>query len=325
MSDVSTNTYLRFLETPCIIYMFVSNTWRLYIGYTHDFSNRYYWHKFDSNRINVDGTWKTDHKFYRCARAHGWDSFAIFLVEDLLTEKEAKKREVFWIKHFDSYKNGLNSSEGGEGIGQGANHLKARAVILKDIDTGEEYVFDWIGGAAKWLGIQDGKFMVNVLNGTTKQIYNSDKTHRFAVKYKGDTTPWNLDIKKINYNSSVLCYDKNNNLVCRYESVVDAANDIGVPYHKVSDSAYHRTYMVKDIFYFEYDCPERRAKIGPRIPLKRDYPKYVYTIISDKKMVFKSIRNAASQISGITRERITRSLKKKDLPDEQGNMWFYDD
>lgn len=56
-----------------------------------------------------------DNKFYRAVRKYGWDLFIYGIIEeyniDFLNEQE-----VFYIDYYDTYRNGYNSTIGGEGV-----------------------------------------------------------------------------------------------------------------------------------------------------------------------------------------------------------------
>lgn len=56
-----------------------------------------------------------DTKFYRAIRKHGEKNFYIELLEEVPLEK-LDEREIYWIKEFDSYNNGYNSTLGGQGV-----------------------------------------------------------------------------------------------------------------------------------------------------------------------------------------------------------------
>ena len=100
-----------------IIYKYTSKTTKKsYIGKTHSNSlkRRQYRHKTD----------KHDCHFYRARDKYGFEDFEFSIIEDNIpligtTRKEKDKflneREKYWIKYYDSFKNGYNSTIGGDG------------------------------------------------------------------------------------------------------------------------------------------------------------------------------------------------------------------
>jgi len=55
-----------------------------------------------------------DSKFYRAMRKYGEENFYIELLETVAIES-LNDREKYWIKQYDSYYNGYNSTFGGDG------------------------------------------------------------------------------------------------------------------------------------------------------------------------------------------------------------------
>lgn len=57
-----------------------------------------------------------DSKFWRAIKKYGWDNFEhIILEKNIPTLEIANMREQYWINFYDSYKNGYNSTIGGDG------------------------------------------------------------------------------------------------------------------------------------------------------------------------------------------------------------------
>lgn len=57
----------------------------------------------------------TDNRLYRAMRKYGRDKFFISVVEEC-DDALLNSREVFWISEFNSYKDGYNSTFGGDGV-----------------------------------------------------------------------------------------------------------------------------------------------------------------------------------------------------------------
>lgn len=95
-----------------IIYKFTSKTTKKsYIGQTisSNLKRRIYRHRTD----------KIDSHFYRARDKYGFDDFEFSIIETNISLKDGKKlldeREIYWIRYYDSYNNGYNSTPGGHG------------------------------------------------------------------------------------------------------------------------------------------------------------------------------------------------------------------
>jgi group I intron endonuclease len=88
-----------------------SETKKSYIGYTNSnkgFERRKYEHY--NNAFN-----NCRSKFYNALRKYPEKFEWEILEESIKTKDEVKKREIYFISEFDSYKNGYNSTKGGDG------------------------------------------------------------------------------------------------------------------------------------------------------------------------------------------------------------------
>lgn len=85
---------------------------------------------------NVKQNYKTSRKFYNSIKKYGIDNFIIGIIEEcdvfLLYE-----REKFYIKKYNTYKNGLNSTLGGEGA-SGWKHTEETRKKLGNINRGRK-------------------------------------------------------------------------------------------------------------------------------------------------------------------------------------------
>ena len=54
-------------------------------------------------------------KFYNAIQKYGWDNFEHIILEKVSSNEEADIQEQYWIKYFDSIKNGYNLTQGGTG------------------------------------------------------------------------------------------------------------------------------------------------------------------------------------------------------------------
>ena len=86
-----------------------------YIGRTIDFESRRLNHFSYANR-------GLDYAFHRALRKHGFHNFNWEILESDIPDSEIVECEIYWIKKYDSYRNGYNMSGGGEGLGSGDNN-----------------------------------------------------------------------------------------------------------------------------------------------------------------------------------------------------------
>lgn len=71
-------------------------------------SNGSGYHKYDENNKS---------KFANSIRKWGWDSFELTIVEENIKNQcELNEKEIYYISLYDSYNNGYNSTEGGDGV-----------------------------------------------------------------------------------------------------------------------------------------------------------------------------------------------------------------
>ena len=83
-----------------------------YIGKTNNFKRR----KDDHFRLAIATGHKEYNKtLYQAIRKYGQENFSFEIIEELENYSISGEREKYWIKYFDSYNNGYNESEGGDG------------------------------------------------------------------------------------------------------------------------------------------------------------------------------------------------------------------
>jgi group I intron endonuclease len=69
-----------------------------------------------------------DHKFYRAVRKYGWDNF-IYGIIDYYHYENLNEQEIYYVETYDTYKNGYNSTLGGEGMRGFTHNEKTRQKI----------------------------------------------------------------------------------------------------------------------------------------------------------------------------------------------------
>jgi group I intron endonuclease len=83
-------------------------TGKSYIGYTtKDLEWRKQRHKNHSKKSKTH--------FHNAIRKYGWEDFEWSIIESNINEKNIKQKEINYIKKYNTYNMGYNSTEGGEG------------------------------------------------------------------------------------------------------------------------------------------------------------------------------------------------------------------
>ena len=81
---------------------------KVYIGQSVNYKNRWREHLREATRGN-------DLKIYRAMRKYNITIEAFSIIEDNITSQdEANSKEIYYIKEFNSIKNGYNITEGGQ-------------------------------------------------------------------------------------------------------------------------------------------------------------------------------------------------------------------
>ena len=138
---------------------------------------------------------KLDTHFARAIREYGVDSFKLEEIDSAKTQEELNKKEQYWIKYYNSVKEGYNETDAIEKCGGntyqskteeemevikekirqtklGAKNPMARKIKRINIITKEEDIFDTIISCAQACGIKNGKTSItDRLRGKTKSPF----------------------------------------------------------------------------------------------------------------------------------------------------------
>lgn len=114
-----------------VIYCFhcISNG-KKYIGATEKGLD----HRVKQHLNNVKRNYKTCRKFYNSIRKYGIENFIIGIIEEC-DANDIFEKEKFYIQKYDTYKNGLNSTLGGEGVSGWKHNEKTRKLIKEKRKT----------------------------------------------------------------------------------------------------------------------------------------------------------------------------------------------
>lgn len=123
---------------------------------------------------------RLDTHFARAIRKYGKENFYIEQIDSANTQEELNKKEVYWIKYYNSIKTGYNMAEGSLGGNTyiaktddemsiikdkikktkiGGNNPMARAVKCKNVFTGEEIHFQSSADAKRYFNETNHNFV----------------------------------------------------------------------------------------------------------------------------------------------------------------------
>ena len=163
---------------------------KVYIGQTiRPIEQRFHRHLSDAlNNI-------LDTHFARAIRKYGKDSFIIEEIDNAQTQDELNQKEQYWIRYYNSVKEGYNETDAISKCGGNTYQSKteeemeviknkirqtklgdknpmARKIKRTNIITNEVDIFDTVINCAKACGIQNGKTSISTrLNGQVKSPY----------------------------------------------------------------------------------------------------------------------------------------------------------
>lgn len=113
------------------IYSYVNkNNGKRYIGQSININRRKYMHEYNATH---ETSTEYNSQFHKALRKYGIENFDFEILEECSKEK-LNEREKYWIKYYNTFKNGYNATPGGE-YGVSQKHEKnGRALLtLEDV------------------------------------------------------------------------------------------------------------------------------------------------------------------------------------------------
>lgn len=83
---------------------------KVYVGQNVNIENR--WNNHKTNYLNKNSK-DYNTKFYKALRKYGIENFEFKIIEQC-NKNELDKKEIYWINFYDSFKQGYNSTIGGQ-------------------------------------------------------------------------------------------------------------------------------------------------------------------------------------------------------------------
>lgn len=181
----------------------------IYIGKTNHENpqDRFKEHLSDSKRERCK-----NRQLYKLMNLYGQEHFQFEVIEEVENDEVACQRESYWIEYYDTYKNGLNGTLGGDG----KSYLKLNEEeVIKYHCEEAEFV---VGRTAKFFDV-DRKTIKKILNKngvkylTLKEFY-SLPSYRKAISESNN--PKKRKVKRIDKNGKEEVF----------ESIQDSVKDI---------------------------------------------------------------------------------------------------
>jgi len=185
-----------------------------------------------------------DCAFHRALQEIGKDKFTFEIIDKAEGIEEGHRLEREYIKKYDSFKNGYNSTIGGFA----PTPWNVRAIVCLDLDGNLIKRYESAGAAKK-----DGYYDSNVLE-CCKGIARTCLGHIFMFEddYQQNGPRKYVKPKAANKRPIVQC-DLSGNLIKRFDSISEAARDTGINRPAISLALIGRTKNVCGKYIFVYE------------------------------------------------------------------------
>ena len=180
------------------IYKFINENDETYVGYSSDIETRINNHRQSHN-------------------IKDW------VVIEECVEWELRTKEITWIKHYDSYHNGLNNNKGGGGVPKGTKQLTTKYNPIYQYNLDGDFIREWHNArkCSEELKINNGHLHTILKTGGRKTMSGFRFTREKVDKLPPTTK--NAGRKKI-----VMQYDKQGNMLNEYESAKHASRTLNL-------------------------------------------------------------------------------------------------
>lgn len=177
---------------------------------------------------------------FNAIKKYGFNAFTVDEIFDVAsTEHELNEKEMFYIKQFDAFNNGYNSTLGGEGMSgyqppTGRNHKQSIRVCQINPNGELIKVWDSFGDIHRELGLAKGA-IANVCAG------RKETSGGFVWAYERDYDP-NKNYSRIpktrgsgaRTNKPILLLDSNNEIIQEFISAVEASKVLEISKQEIS-------------------------------------------------------------------------------------------
>lgn len=243
-------------------------------------------------------------KFHRALRKYGWDNFKWEVIDKAENHEELNEKEKYWVKHYDTFKNGYNMTLGGDGkwgykhsdesrrkmsenrvitkedIIENAKAQGTKPFLVFDIDTGfivgEYEVIKW---CADDLNIKYQSTIGNALNG----IYHSAGGYVFIEKdeYSDELLEEKLELARGALDNNGANNPNAKLTVEQVQQIKIMMND-GADYKKIQE-----VYDISRHVYFNIKSEKQWKDVG----VKLNPPRYTIKLTVDDVIEIKKMLN----------------------------------
>lgn len=150
-------------------------------------------HAYIGLSIDIERRWKEHKKMkyraciYDAFIKYGIENFQFTILEECQKDK-LNEQEKYWIAYYDTYKNGYNSTSGGEG---GYGNGNRRSVVQYDLEGNFIQTFESISEAERVLGIKP-----KTSNITKVCQNNAYESNGYQWRYLNEEIDYQLNIEK---------------------------------------------------------------------------------------------------------------------------------
>lgn len=198
---------------------------------------------------------RLDTHLARAIRKYGKDKFIIESIDTAYTTIDLNKKEIYWIKYYNSYNNGYNETQGGDGgntyskktpeemqiISEkirasklGEKNPNARPVKIKNVETGEEKHFGSAAEVRDYFSHSNHNFVTRRCNHTCTCLWQGI----WAMAYEEDEYI-NFTKEKNNRKSThIKLIDLSDNQSYDFPSYAQAERYFGLKPKTLSGKAY---------------------------------------------------------------------------------------
>jgi len=300
----SPDLYLEYMADDFCEFVVPVGKRKLYFGITMcGFETRMKAHR---SRMNDDKC-RHSKKLYNALRYYGFDSFTKVILEDNMTGEEANNSEIYYISKYDTYKNGLNSTRGGDSFTSGDTNPVASAVKIYNNTTGEITYFSWQGAAADYLKVRPNRIslVVNPKFTNQAQLYSKHLKAYFQIRYITDNTPFEenmltpLEKVSLSKSNSIIVVDLDTREEQYFNSTKDASKHFNIEEYNIVNVLNCRKCRQFNVDKNRYDVQ--------KLPKTRDWD---FDILPTSKSISLALSKKVYYINTIGQEVIFNSRKE---------------
>lgn len=286
--------YLEKQNRTWLVYKHTSPSNKVYVGITSSKNPNVRW------GLNGNGYTRSNQqkRFSSAIKKYGWDNITHEILEYSLSYKDAQSKEKYYIKLYDSYKNGYNMTKGGE--------HSARLGKKHSEETKEKIRLSRIGTTMpletrKKIGEANKKRICSEF--TRQKISNSQKGICFSEEHKKKLSENHTDVSFGNNPNSQSVFFNNN----IYTSIMECSMKNNIDYRTFiyyiqGVCGMPQSIYDKGIYYVNDDLESKYMN-------KRKISTKIKEVVCDN-IIYKSVNNF-SEINNLIPTTIFNYLKNK--------------